>query len=622
LAYAAGPIERRGAVHSASNFSIRSAVVLTAGVSLFATTSARALPIGNNVLRRAVQQQLGQLARTPHQARLSSGLVYAALAGSGELDRRADAATNAPGAVIAPPGTQGCFNTYVHTLSVPFDDVRVNQDCSFRRQAEEAIAVNPTDPLNLIAGMNDSRIGFNHCAFAWSMDAGKTWGDLIPPFYQFMLKDHHTADACSDPSVAFDAQGNAYVSGILFDISAPASAVVVAKSQAVLEGSFLHSPAPGPFQLFRANPPGIVANDNDSDIAHDKPLMTADSNPSSPKANNVYVVWTRFNNATGAGVGADSPITFSLSSDGGNTWSPAIEISGSNPAYCTAFSGEADPSACDQSQGAQPIVAPNGTVYVAFGNGNTPSNGINQHLIVSCPFNKDCSQKASWTAPVRIKSDTGTQPIGPDPVSGCAAGDQCLPPNGYRLDDFVNGSLSADNSGNLYFVWADFRNGGGSCTALGSAATATPPCNNDVFYSFSTDAGATWAPTFNVTPASQFGQSAQWQPWSQVTPDGSKLFIAFYDRSYGSCETTGCNDITLAQINSPAVPPRPVTYQRVTTASMPNLVTANNPIEAGFLGDYMWLTVQPPGVPLIVWADTRGRAGQVEEDVYFAQPLP
>ena len=53
-------------------------------------------------------------------------------------------------------------------------NVRVNQDCTFRGQAEEIIKFNPADPNNLIAGMNDGRIGFNHCAFAWSTDAGRS----------------------------------------------------------------------------------------------------------------------------------------------------------------------------------------------------------------------------------------------------------------------------------------------------------------------------------------------------------------------------------------------------------------------------------------------------------------
>jgi len=40
-------------------------------------------------------------------------------------------------------------------------NVRVNQDCGFRGQAEEIIKFNPADPDNLIGGMNDGRIGFN-----------------------------------------------------------------------------------------------------------------------------------------------------------------------------------------------------------------------------------------------------------------------------------------------------------------------------------------------------------------------------------------------------------------------------------------------------------------------------
>ena len=56
------------------------------------------------------------------------------------------------------------------------------------------------------------------------------------------------------------------------------------------------------------------------------------------------------------------------------------------------------------------------------------------------------------------------------------------------------------------------------------------------------------------------------------------------------------------------------------TSSMPNLVPSNNPLQAGFLGDYMWVAVDSKGNPLIAWADTRGLNGTVEEDVYFANP--
>jgi hypothetical protein len=488
----------------------------------------------------------------------------------------------------------------------------VNQDCSLRRQAEEVLAINPIDPDNLIAGQNDSRIGFNHCGYDFSMDGGRTWGDMLPPFFQYILKDGHTADACSDPTATFDAAGNAYAGGLLFDINSAASAFVVMKSNTGINGAFFHSPLVQSFQTYRDTPVGVITSDDDGIIFNDKEFIVADSQPRSIKQNNVYGTWTRF----GA---TDSPIYFSQSTDGGATWSKGIEISGVNGTACTFGSGEANPNACDQDQGSHPIVGPDGTVYVAFGNGNTPTLGVNQHMVVSCAPANDCSKTASWTAPVKISDDFGTQPSGPVASTACAGGRQCLPPNGYRLDDFVEGSLSADNSGNLYFVWADFRNGAANCNPNGSAATATTPCDNDVFYSYSTNGGATWSAATNLTPKSTFGPTAQWMPWSGVTANGTTLWVAYYDRSYGNCETTGCNDITLAGVNRPATGSPRVSYHRITTSSMPNLVVANNPLEAGFLGDYMWLTVDARGRPNIVWADTRGLNGTVEEDVYFSR---
>jgi hypothetical protein len=479
------------------------------------------------------------------------------------------------------------------------------------------VVVNPTNPMNVIAGQNDSRIGFNHCGYDWSFDGGRTWGDQVPPLYQFIMADGHTADACSDPTATFDAAGNAYIGGVLFDINSAASAFTVMKSNAGIGGAFYHSPKDQSFQTYLDTPVGVIASDNDPNIFNDKEFIVADASTSSPKKNNVYATWTRFNGATGAGVGGNSPIFYSQSTDGGATWSKGIEISGANASFCTAFSGEANANACDQDQGSHPIVAKDGTVYVAFGNGNTTTAGINQHMVVSCPATQDCGLATSWTGPVKISDDFGTQPFGPDNTTACSPGRQCLPPNGYRLDDFVEGSISVDDSGELFFVWADFRNGAANCNPLGSAATAHPPCDNDVFYSSSTDGGATWSAAVNLTPASKLGPSAQWMPWSAVAPDGKTLWLAYYDRSYGNCETTGCNDITLASVKNPAAAGAKVTYQRLTTSSMPNLVPANNPAEAGFLGDYMWVTVDGKGKPYVVWADTRGQFNTVEEDIYY-----
>ena len=574
---------------------------------------------GNRVLARALEIELGRVQPAPYAQLLSSGPLQAVLQASGELDRRVAAMAVAPDAAaltaLSSLLTQGCQEVLTAGSE---RNIRVNQDCSLRRQAEEVLAINPTDPTNLIAGYNDFRLGMNHCGYAWSFDGGQTWGDQVPPFWGFILLDGHTADSCADPTATFDADGNAYIAGLLFDMNSAASAIVVAKANAGIGGAFYHTPdATLPFQTFRPGPLGVVANDNNINIFHDKEFIVADANPDSPKRNHVYVTWTRFNAATGAGIGENNPIFFSQSTDGGATWSPGLAISGANAAVCTAFSGSANPNACDQDQGSHPIVGPDGTLYVAFANFNTPAPGagLRQTLFVSCPAPADCRQSASWTAPVKIADLFGTHPFGTS-AEGCASDRRCLPPNGYRVPEATSISIAVDSSSTLYAVWADFRNGGAPCT--GPASTARPPCNNDVFFAVSTDSGATWRAPINVTPAATFGPTAQWQPWSAVTQDGTVLWVAYYDRAYGNCEFEGCNDITLAQVAHPASALPTISYTRLTTASMPNLVPANNPFQAGFLGDYMWVAVDGTGRPHVVWADTRGRNGTVEEDIYFA----
>jgi hypothetical protein len=415
--------------------------------------------------------------------------------------------------------------------------------------------------------------------------------------------------------VAFDSKGNAYIGGVIFDLTSNANAVVVAKSNAGIGGAFYHTPVPGTFQTFSTTPLGVVANDNNPAVANDKEFLTADASSNSPKADNVYMTWTRFA-LTGAGVGIHSPIYFSQSTNGGATWSAGIEISGANATACTFASAEANPNACDQDQGSFPIVGPDGTVYVSFFNGNTPNLGENQHMIVKCAASANCSNTASWTAPVKITDDFGFQPFGPVASTACPGGGrQCIPPNGYRVQDETYGSITIDSSGRLFHVFSDARNLGANCHPLGSAATATPPCDTDVFYSYSTNGGTTWSSVKKLTPAG----SAQWQPWGAVTSDGERLYVAYYDRSYGDCEQTGCNDITLATVTKAATASPSISLSRITSASMPNLVVSNNPVEAGFLGDYMWVTTDPKGRALIAWADTRGQGGAVEEDLYYAR---
>jgi hypothetical protein len=130
-------------------------------------------------------------------------------------------------------------------------------------------------------------------------------------------------------------------------------------------------------------------------------------------------------------------------------------------------------------------------------------------------------------------------------------------------------------------------------------------CNNDILRSTSTDGGATFTGT--TTPTAELpavsretgGSLADqfWQ-WSALNPKNHRVVTAFYDRSYGGCQSSGCNDITLRRSNG--------TFVRVTSESMSpsNEFPAPNGYST-FMGDYMGLAVGSDGVAHPVWADSR-----------------
>src|SRR5689334_103885 len=214
---------------------------------------------------------------------LSAGIVQTAL---DELRAEESDQTSDADLIGMAPTTNGCSNRNLGK------NVRVNQDCTFRRQAEEDIVSNPTDATNLVGGQNDSRVGFNQCGISWSVDNGLHWGDLLPPFrnrinapesvgthtVQGGIGSGHTYDAFSDPSVAFDAAGNSYFSCVGFDINSNASVVLVTQSPAVAKGSFF-------FNVPQSGTQNVVAEDNSGPghtefVAHDKEFIAADFYPS------------------------------------------------------------------------------------------------------------------------------------------------------------------------------------------------------------------------------------------------------------------------------------------------------------------------------------------------------
>jgi hypothetical protein len=588
--------------------------VLVGGAALSPERAASSSPLANKVLSNALEVSLGREQAFAYRQPISPAVTQMLLEQSGELNRRARRLGYSP-RLIQLPRSNGCESVFQGNGQV---NVRVNKDCSMRQQPGTTIAVSPLDSSRVLVAQNDSRIGFNHCGVDWTSDGGLTWGDLTPPFWQFTLLDGKTADACVDPSVTWDSQGNSYVAATLNDVgsNAPPQVVVVAKSDAGIGGAFFHSPDPqGGFMEYRSLPLGVPVNLNDTNFALDKPQIDADANPASPKRDYLYLTWTRYGpeieSEAPDGIRAVSPIFFSQSADHGATWTLPIEISGRNFDICPTFE-------CYNDQGSDTVVGADGTLYTAFSNRDSPTLA-EQLLFVKCPVAGWCDERAYWTPPVRVTYINSSHPTGPSDA-GCPFGRQCLPPNGYAVSEAMSISVSVDAQGNPFVVWSDFRNNTNS-NCRGNAQGATPPCDNDVFYSYSSDGGATWSDPVTITPRSnpRFGETAQWAPWSAMSPDGH-LWVAFYDRSFGDCELAGCADVTAAEITDPGSETPTYEYYRVTTDSMPNLTLQNNPIESGFIGDRMRLEVDSQNRAHIAWTDTRPRVGTTpEEDVYYAR---
>lgn len=493
--------------------------------------------------------------------------------------------------------TAGCTNVY-RRRGIP-DNIRATQDCSLRRQAEIQVAVNPADGSNVILGQNDSRVGFNQTGLDWTINGGKNWGDYSIPT-RFLNCATAAYDAVSDPSQAFSRDGTLSYVGVAFNIASPISGLYYWEGGK--KGSSLHAPgAP-----LSATPTVIYDNCANPNLSPDKQFVAVDTTGGAQDGN-IYVTFTLFK-SDDAGNYLESPIYLGRSTDGGLTWGAVKRISGRGPVcvQADAFDPSIAPNDCNFDQGSWPVVAPDGSVNVVFNNCNTESAaqagiGVCQQLFV-----KSTDGGTTWSKPVKVADDYAQQPLQTgDLPNGCDPFRQCLPPNGYRLNDFPSMGI-AERSGKLAVFWADFRNG---CNPQ-FGCTGKPNSNNDVFAAVSNDGGATWGRTRLVDK----DRAAQWQAWGDVGESG-RLYVAYYDRRYGNSEQTGENDITLSVSGNNG---RSWRHRRITTSSMPNLTPDNNPIQFGFLGDYMGLVVANRWVH-IGWADTRGLDRFVEEDAYYAR---
>jgi hypothetical protein len=443
---------------------------------------------------------------------------------------------------------------------------------------ETSIAVNPTDPSNVIAAANDYEAGVDSVQGLYaSFDGGHTW-----PYSRHtrqVITPDRTMYGSGDPVVAFDRDGVAYTSFIAFGRADCASYVGVLRSPD--KGVTWSTPADvSPEGSGLQGGDGIVVQNGGPDdcrIFHDKEWMTTGPRPAGSalvpgtearftSPDRIYVTWTRFDFGPGGTSFVDAPIVSAFSDDGGRHWSQPRRISGS-ARFCSVQSGDADGNQCDENQFSVPIVDPRtGTVYVAYENFNTGGDG--QYLIV-----RSTNGGRVWSRPTRIT----TVFDGPDRYPVCQ-GSQTLDRMCARTNAAGNIDVNPNN-GNLYLTFADNRNGTAGNT------------NTDVLVVRSTDGGQTWSTPLNITESSR---DDQWFPWLSVAPTGT-VAVTYFDRRYTPPKLI---DTSLSQSTNGGTS---FTTQRVSEVSWnPDLAFRLGT----FIGDYNGLdTTATTALPF--WTDAR-----------------
>jgi hypothetical protein len=461
----------------------------------------------------------------------------------------------------------------------------VNTDCEgIGPHNETSIAVNPTNPLNMIGGLNDYQLAVNpgghvsesvlsraHVTF----DGGKTWTTY--PIYS-----NSRYQGTGDPSVAFDASGNAYYATLGFRFVGPYNAqspdVVV---QASSDGGVHWS------QARVGSGSGVATSVGDS---LDKEYLAAWGD------GNAIVTWGLFRQGQ-HGALLSTRIYASVTHDAGATWSQPTVISGS----------------LDQAFDATPTVTADGRIFVSFLNTADPVNYRDTIEVVEVnPIN---GQALGTPVDVALAFDGATDyPI--------AFGLQTYQDSAFRT--WAAGNITADptNADHLALVWSDMRNSTLPAPTDPYAATT----NSDVIVSQSTDGGQTWsAPTALPIANDQF------MPWGAYDTNGL-LRIGFFDRSYDPANHAyGYTLATETSAESLAFSHAQVTTQLSDPTQNTRWfsgTTLNDSFQhpTSFLGDYSNIAATPGGGVVAYWTDMResvdfaGRSGSGEDGFFAAVP--
>jgi hypothetical protein len=346
-------------------------------------------------------------------------------------------------------------------------NVDISNECG--PQSETYITLNPSQQQALAAGSNEIfRLPMRGY---FSRNGGVSWGGVDLPLPPPIANG---IDFGSDPTLAFDTRGNLFYGYIVvfFGNGSGVKGTEMAVARSTDDG-----------QTY----PGVTYFSFESGSNHfnDKPMITADTNATSPFRDNVYIAWD-----AAAGGSTGGGIRVGASSDHGATFT---------------VTRADNPSGQGKSIGASPAIGPNGEVYVAW----------NDYAANAIVFNRSLDAGRTWGQEVLVSTKT-------------IAFDIAIPAESFR-GALVYPVLDVDRSsgphrGRLYCSWIDQTLAG----------------TTDIYLSYSDDGGAHWSPRRTV--ADQLSMLVdRFNHWMSVDPITGDVNISFYDTRN---DTTGFRYMT------------------------------------------------------------------------------
>ena len=580
------------------------------------------------------------------QSRLISGELLATLGGNGvstnlvpgggdeDQDHGADGAANTPPdsigpsvgqgdlpANFAPAGTGECSQRLGSNVKINQNCLNVSDpDLQGRGQAnnESFISQDPFDRNHILASDNDYVRGDGTCGSAYSLDRGRTWNDSTVPDI-FTRGPGANArqywQAGGDTSVAWDTRGNAYLSCQLFNRGLVASSDPDQSSSFVVFRSTGNHGAswnfPGRYAAASFDPAGTGG------VLEDKQLIAVDASLSSPFRDRVYVTWTEF------AADGTAYIYETHSSDYGETFSPRVLVSKDSALCPTTFGVPTPQGRCNENQFSDPFTGPDGALYVTWSNFNNTVTGTdnrNQVLLA-----KSTDGGATFSSPVKVSDYYDLPDCDTYQGDGADPGRACVPEKGsstksvFRATNYSSGAVNPTRPNQVVVTFGSYinqhSNESHGCTPAGVSPDSgqdlytgvkSGGCNNDILVSVSNNGGASFTgtttdPRAATSVTQERGQSTtdQFWPWAAFSSSGT-LAVDYYDRQYGSDETTGFSDLSLSGSRDLAR----FGTDRVTTSSMPPPTQFPGPNGGQFYGDYTGLTVTNERAHP-VWSDTR-----------------